>query len=225
MKSSRRLIGLSSILALTVFAIALPGIAAAKDRNHDKIPDRWEKRHHLSLKHKQTRRDQDRDGLRNRGEYKAGMDPHDADSDNDGVKDGDEGAGTITAYNADTGRLTINLFNGDSVTGTVNARTEIKCDNGDDQGDEDGDHNDGQHGQHGDQGDDDQGDDDKRSGGGNQMDGDGNHQGDDGDDGYEGDDDQHSCSRDHLTVGAIVQEAELHLGANGLVFEEIELKV
>ena len=29
--------------------LALPSVAAAKDRNHDRIPDRWEKRHHLSL--------------------------------------------------------------------------------------------------------------------------------------------------------------------------------
>ena len=65
--------------------LALPSVAAAKDRNHDRIPDRWEKRHHLSLKVKQAARDQDRDQLRNRAEFLAGDDPRDSDSDDDGV--------------------------------------------------------------------------------------------------------------------------------------------
>ena len=74
--------------------LALPSVAAAKDRNHDRIPDRWEKRHHLSLKVKQTTRDQDRDHLRNRAEFLSGNDPRDRDSDDDGVMDDDENAGT-----------------------------------------------------------------------------------------------------------------------------------
>ena len=61
------------IAVLAVFAVlavlALPAMAAAKDRNHDRIPDRWEKRHHLSLTVKQTGRDQDSDQLRNRAEF------------------------------------------------------------------------------------------------------------------------------------------------------------
>ena len=83
--------------------LALPGLAAAKDRNHDRIPDRWEKRHHLSLKVKQTRRDQDRDHLRNRAEFLAGNNPRDSDSDDDGVMDGDENAGTIASFDAAAG--------------------------------------------------------------------------------------------------------------------------
>ena len=71
-------------LALGVLALlALPAIAAARDRNHDHIPDRWEKRHHLSLHVNQAGRDQDRDHLRNRGEFEAGDNPRDNDSDND----------------------------------------------------------------------------------------------------------------------------------------------
>ena len=66
--------------------------SARVDRNHDRIPDRWECRHNLSLKVKQTRRDPDRDGLNNLGEFQAGDDPHRADSDNDGVRDGNEHA-------------------------------------------------------------------------------------------------------------------------------------
>ena len=75
---------------VTAIVLALPATAAARDRNHDRIPDRWEKRHHLSLKVKQTRKDQDRDGLRNLGEFRSRTDPRDADSDDDGVEDADE---------------------------------------------------------------------------------------------------------------------------------------
>ena len=79
-----------------------------RDRNDDRIPDRWEKQHGLSLKVDQARRDQDRDGFKNRAEWRAKTDPRDADSDGDGVDDSDENAGTVTAY-AD-GVLTITLF-------------------------------------------------------------------------------------------------------------------
>lgn len=111
-------------LALSLGAIAT---ASAQDRNHDRIPDRWERQHGLSLKVNQAKRDQDRDDLANRGEYRAGTDPREADSDGDGVADGDEGAGTIASWDPETGELTINLFGGDTVTGTVTEETQIQC--------------------------------------------------------------------------------------------------
>jgi hypothetical protein len=111
-------------LALSLGAIAT---ASAKDRNNDRIPDRWERANDLSLKVNQAKRDQDRDNLGNRGEYQAGTDPHAADTDGDGTPDGDEGAGTITAWDPETGELTINLFGGDTVTGTVTDETKIQC--------------------------------------------------------------------------------------------------
>ena len=119
----------SAALAALAFALfmIIAGPAAAKDRNGDRIPDRWEKRHHLSLKVKQGKRDQDGDGLRNRGEWKAGLDPRDDDSDNDGTEDGDENAGTIESFDAATGKLTIKLFNGDSVSGLVTDDTKVEC--------------------------------------------------------------------------------------------------
>ena len=71
---------LAVAIALGVLAIlALPSLAAAKDRNNDRIPDRWEKRHDLSLHVKQTRRDQDSDNLKNLGEFRHGTNPHRAD--------------------------------------------------------------------------------------------------------------------------------------------------
>src|SRR4051812_28885937 len=69
--------------------LAVPGTAlAAKDRNHDGIPDRWEHRYHLNLKVDQSTRDQDRDRVRNLDEWRDHTSPRDSDSDNDGTKDG-----------------------------------------------------------------------------------------------------------------------------------------
>jgi hypothetical protein len=121
--------------------LAFAGPAMAKDRNRDRIPDRWERAHHLSLHVNQARRDQDHDGLRNRGEFRAHLNPRDADSDNDGVEDGDENAGKVDSFTA--GTLTIKLFGGGALTGLVNDTTEIECgdahasDDGDDHGDDD----------------------------------------------------------------------------------------
>src|SRR4051812_39479510 len=137
MTRRRSVFGLVIAAALGLLVLALPSVAAAKDRNHDNIPDRWEKRHSLSLKVNQAKRDQDRDQLVNRKEFRAGLDPHDSDSDDDGVEDGDEGAGTITAWDPETGDLTINDLVGGSATAKVTDDTEIECDNGDDNGDED----------------------------------------------------------------------------------------
>ncbi|HEY8002187.1 MAG: hypothetical protein ACHQJ5_04510 [Vicinamibacteria bacterium] len=200
----------AGILAAAAVAAA-PASAASKDRNHDSIPDRWESHHGLSLDKNQARKDQDRDGLRNRGEFRAKFDPRDEDSDDDGVEDGDEGAGTIESFDAASGELVINAFSGDTIKGTVTADTEIECDNDDDVQPDDGDVDDGDVDDvdDGDVDDVDDGDvEDKRTSRG--------HDGDD-----EGDAD--SCTTADLTQGTVVREAELELTASGLVFEEIEL--
>src|SRR4051794_33305417 len=69
------------LFAAFAAVLLLPASALARDRNHDNLPDRWEHAHHLSLKHDQARRDQDRDGVRNRGEFKHGLNPRKDDSD------------------------------------------------------------------------------------------------------------------------------------------------
>jgi hypothetical protein len=124
----------SGAIAVAAFAaiamLALPAVGSARDRNRDRIPDRWEKRHDLSLKVKQSRRDQDGDGLRNLGEYRAGTDPRDADSDNDGIPDGQENAGTIASFDGTT--LTISLYAGGEVSGEVTDQTRIICPSSDD---------------------------------------------------------------------------------------------
>jgi hypothetical protein len=234
-RNKRTMFGVLVAAVIGLMVVALPGAASARDRNRDKIPDKWEKRHSLSLHKNQAKRDQDRDGLKNRQEGKAGDDPRDSDSDNDGVEDGDEGAGTIASFQ--DGVLTINLFNGGSISGLVTDATEVKCDNGDDQGDEDGD---GEGGHHGDTGDgdgdgtgDDVGDDVGEGGdhavakaSGDEPSGDvsDDDQGDDdqGDDNDE-QDDEHACSADDLVKDAVVQEADLELEHGDAVFEEIEL--
>jgi hypothetical protein len=189
-----------------VLAFPASGMARSHgDRNGDRIPDRWERAHHLSLKINQAKRDQDHDGLRNKAEFMAGDNPRDADTDNDGVKDGQEKAGQVVSFTA--GVLTVHLFNGDDAKGKVDADTEIECDDdamtptptapaaraADDGG---GDHGDGDHQG---AGDDDQGDDDGHDHG------------------------QAGCDATKLTPGAVVQEAELKATAAGLVFEKIEL--
>ncbi|HVD38116.1 MAG TPA: hypothetical protein VNC15_04725 [Solirubrobacterales bacterium] len=228
-----------SRLGMTWFALALgalallamPGLAAAKDGNHDRIPDRWEKRHKLSLNVNQARRDQDGDHLRNRAEFLAGDNPRDRDSDDDGVVDGHEQAGTIASFDAGTGRLVIDLFGNDTVAGLVTGETEIKCEDdgaatvssegsgsgetepGDDNGGEGeiepGDDN----GEDGEEVGDDNGGD--NSGPGSESSG----------PGHEGDDDNGDrlCTTAELVPGAVVEEAELDVRNGQAVFHEVEL--
>ena len=203
---ARRLI--VALLALSVAVLTVAAPATAKDRNKDKIPDRWEKKYDLSLQKKQGRRDQDRDGLKNRAEYRAKTSPRSSDSDDDGTDDGDEGAGKIVSYDPGTGELVINLFGGDTVSGLVTDETRIRC---------------GCRGTDDDYGDDDSGNDRSllHSGGsGHGQDGDDE---DDGDNGNGGHGDDRLCTTDELVEGAVVSEAELELTADGLVFDEIEL--
>src|SRR3954453_20893381 len=174
-------------------------LAHGKDRNHDRIPDKWEKRHHLSLNHKQGRRDQDRDGLKNRGEFRAHLNPRDADTDDDGIDDGAEHPGEVKSF--ENGVLTISLFNGGEVTGAVTDDTEVQCDDdpGDDRGEDEGEDHHGDH--HGDDAmaaDDDPGDDDEHE-------------------------DGQDCGTDALVAGAKVLQADLKIRNGEAVWDEIEL--
>jgi len=188
------------LVVLGLLALALPGAAGAKarDRNHDRIPDRWEKRHHLSTRVNQAGRDQDRDHLRNRGEFLAGTNPRDRDSDDDGIPDGEEHAGTIQSFDPSTGMLVVSLFGGGSVEGLVTEETEIECDDGGggeasaSSSSDDG------------EGSDDEGDDES------------------GDDGSE-DEGGSECTTADLIPGATVDEAELELENGSAVFEKVEL--
>ena len=223
-----------SRLGLTWFALALgalallamPGLAAAKDHNHDRIPDRWEKRHKLSLQKNQARLDQDRDHLRNRAEFLAGDDPRDRDSDDDGVMDGEEQAGTIASFDTETGRLVIDLFGTGTVAGFVTDETEIKCEDehsatasASSEGSGSGEEEPGDdHGGDGEEVGDDHGDDGVESG--EDKPGPSENSGP----GHEGDDDRDRiCTTAELVPGAAVEEAELELRGGKAVFEEVEL--
>ncbi|MCB0871482.1 MAG: hypothetical protein KDB52_11670, partial [Solirubrobacterales bacterium] len=78
--SRRERFGIFTAAVLALFVISLPGTASAKDSNKDRIPDRWERANKLTLKKDQRKLDQDRDGLRNRGEWLADTNPRDKDS-------------------------------------------------------------------------------------------------------------------------------------------------
>ncbi len=84
-----RLSHLSATFALVVSAAALTASPAVA-RDHDRMPDKWEKRHHLNVKVDDSRRDRDRDGLTNYGEYRAKTNPRKKDSDRDGRRDSRE---------------------------------------------------------------------------------------------------------------------------------------
>jgi hypothetical protein len=210
----RRLTLVFALIASLLFAASAS--ASARDANRDRIPDRWEKKHGLSLKVKQTRRDQDKDGFKNRAEWRAQTDPRDPDSDDDGVADAEENAGSVTAFA--NGELTITLFDGGTLTAKVTEDTEIECGaddaavaSQDDEGDDDGQRGDDDgSGRRGDDDeDDDHGDDDADEG-------DGHHGG--------CDDDGEDCGPEALTVGAAVEEAELKISSSGREWTEIELR-
>ncbi len=187
-----------AITACALLAALLPAVASARDRNRDRIPDRWERHHHLSLKVKQTRRDQDADGLNNLREWRNHTDPRDDDSDDDGIEDGDENAGTVDSFDANTGVLVIKLAkDGSLVTGTVTSGTEIECEGAPTAA--------ASH----------DGDDDDNSGPGGADD-----HGDDDDQG----EDEHECGTEALVEGANVHEAELKLDGGTATWREVELR-
>ena len=211
----KKLLLISTLVMFAALSLASAASAKGRDANRDGLPDRWERHHHLSLKVKQAKRDQDRDGLNNRGEFRAKSNPRDDDTDDDGIEDGDENAGTIKSFEG--GVLTITLAEGGELAAKVDEDTEIEChttgdlkpaarsshEDGDDehgdqeQGDHDGEDDDGDH-EHGDD--------------------------DDGDDANEhGDDDDDRCSADALKPGTTVHEAELELTSKGKHWEELEL--
>jgi hypothetical protein len=197
MRLAHRITTLAAALIGALAMLAMPAVAAAKDGNHDRIPDGWEKQHHLSTSVNQAHRDQDRDHLRNRAEFLVGDNPRDRDSDDDGVVDGDENAGTIESFDAATGRLVISLFGGDSISGLVTDRTRIKCE--DEHSTDDS--------VHARRGEEEPGDDRGEDGG---------EPGDDNGTGA-------NCTVSDLKAGATVEEAELEIEHGVATFDEVEL--
>jgi hypothetical protein len=214
----RTRLGIVLAAALGVLALlALPGLAAAKDGNGDHIPDRWEKRHDLSLGVDQARRDQDHDQMRNRAEFLAGDNPRDRDSDDDGVIDGEENAGTIVSFDAATGRLVIDLFGTDSVGGLVTDGTRIKCE------DEHSPDLTDLHGREAEPGDDNGGDNSGPGSGDEATDNSGPGSESSGPSGHDDEGVDANCTTADLVVGAVVEEAELEIEHGAATFDEVEL--
>jgi hypothetical protein len=125
---------MARLVAVLLFTLALAAPAQARD--HDKLPDRWERKHHLDTRKNDAKRDRDRDGLSNYREYRAhtnprkkdsdrdglrdgaerrfGFKPRDRDSDDDGIKDGRENAGKVKRLAA--GSITLKLAAGGRLT-------------------------------------------------------------------------------------------------------------
>jgi hypothetical protein len=143
--------------------------------------------------------------------------------------------GTVAAFDAPSGVLSIELTGGDTVSGLVTARTEIRCEDehapdvsARSRGSEPGD----DHGGHGEEAGDDNG-----GHGAEPGDDNGGHGVEPGDDsggdssgpsqsGPSGHDDNGAganCTESDLVVGAIVHEAELDLRNGKAVFDEVEL--
>ena len=198
---------------------------------------------------KDGKEDADRDKLNNAGEDQAGTDPLNPDTDGDGIKDGEEKAGEVVSFDGTT--LTVRLFGGQDVSGTVDGDTWIDCgastdsSSADNSGDGSGD------GWWDDSSDnpakvrartevapttDGSGADDPSAGDPGADDGsgddpslDGNSTDDPGADPGSGDDpsvDDGSggCAPDVLKVGAVVSEASFSATPDGLFFDSIELK-
>ena len=71
--------------------VAAPAGAAARDRDHDRLPDRVGAAGTISRPRKKSaNRDPDRDRVDNRNEFRQRTNPRDRDSDNDGRPDGRE---------------------------------------------------------------------------------------------------------------------------------------
>ena len=78
------------IVIAVIFCTYLAGGAApasARDRDHDGLPDGWERKYHISTSKKSAKQDPDHDGLRNKREYRERTNPRKRDTDGDGYDD------------------------------------------------------------------------------------------------------------------------------------------
>ena len=150
------------------------------------------------------------------------MDPHDPDTDGDGVEDGTEGAGTVASFDATTGELVINVFTARRSPGRSPPDGDRVLERRRDQPDTHGDDVRRRHG-----------DDDGPGDTSGADDGPGDDSSDDSSDSSDGPGHARdhgagaaqdgSCTTADLVPGAIIDEAELDVTATGLVYGEIQL--
>ena len=77
------------VVPLIVFTYLTAGSApaGARDSDQDGLPDRWERKYHISTSKKSGEKDPDHDALRNRREYNERTNPRKRDTDRDGWDD------------------------------------------------------------------------------------------------------------------------------------------
>jgi hypothetical protein len=175
---------LFTILAGTAMSVAVPAVALAHDGQDNAHHQRHH--HHVRVRHEK-------------------FVAHRHDADHNGNPANAPTAGTVTSFANNT--LTITLANGNTVSGIVTDRTEVKCKNPEDidnNGDNDAEHGDrvSDHGPGG---------------------GDNGDNGDRGDDnGNRGDDNDNnnSCT---IMPGMAVRNAELRITGAGSFWDEVEL--
>jgi hypothetical protein len=90
MRGKLRTFSVAAAGALALMVVAFGGTAVAKDRNGDRIPDKWEKKFNLSLKVDQSNKDQDRDKVDNLNEFRERTNPRVKDTNHNGRPDGKE---------------------------------------------------------------------------------------------------------------------------------------
>jgi hypothetical protein len=108
--------------------------SANADPDHDRVDNGNEHREGTDPRDRDSdgdrrwdgQEDRDRDGLRNAGEDLTGLDPRDRDSDDDGVRDGDEQAGVVKSF--ENGVLVIALARGGHAAGLMTPDTWVECD-------------------------------------------------------------------------------------------------
>jgi hypothetical protein len=219
---------LTVAIAMALLAVPAGALAKSRDRDHDRMPDKWERKHHLNTHANDARKDPDKDHLSNLSEFRHHTDPRKADSDNDGiddddevlndtnpnrrdsdddgVNDDDEISGTIVSFANNV--LTIRLpgDNAGTFSGTVNAATEVECE------DDDAPAATASH----------DGSDDNSGPGSDNSGPDSDDSGPGSDDDRQ-DDEQNDCTAADLKPGAHVHEAEFFTSGGTTVFSEVEL--
>jgi hypothetical protein len=144
---------LAAAIAASLLLIPASALAKGRDRDHDRMPDKWEKKHHLNVRANDARKDPDRDHLSNLSEFRHHTNPQKADTDNDGIDDenelddhtnplsddsdddgiddADEISGTITTFANNVLTIQLSGQGAGTVSGTVTPNTEIECEDDD----------------------------------------------------------------------------------------------
>ena len=78
------------VVAVTMALLAVPAASQARDRDHDGLADRWEKKFHLSTHKNSANADADRDRVDNANEFRERTNPRRKDSNRNGRPDGRE---------------------------------------------------------------------------------------------------------------------------------------